>query len=73
MQNIPTVLFCINRTLLKPRPGQRRLFLLLILFNYACYIFAYNGTEVGFVLFCNRFMWKNSLEIQIHMYIVSFP
>ncbi len=33
------------RTLLKPRPERRRLLLLLLVSNFACYIFAYNGTE----------------------------
>ena len=33
------------RTVLMPRPGHRRLILLLGVFNFMCYIFTYNGTE----------------------------
>ena len=33
------------KTVLKPRKGVRRLIVLLGIFNFACYIFTYNGTE----------------------------
>merc|ERR1719369_2735228 len=33
------------KTVLKPREGARRLIVLLGIFNFACYIFTYNGTE----------------------------
>ncbi|XP_059089162.1 proton-coupled folate transporter-like [Tigriopus californicus] len=33
------------KTILKPRAGHGRLMIWMLLFNFACYIFAYNGTE----------------------------
>ena len=32
-------------TVLKRREGKKRLMILMLVFNFACYIFAYNGTE----------------------------
>ena len=31
--------------MVKPRPGYRRVIVLLGVFNFMCYIFTYNGTE----------------------------
>ena len=33
------------KSVVKPRPGYRRLIVLLGVFNFMCYIFTYNGTE----------------------------
>lgn len=32
-------------TVLKRREGKTRMMILMLIFNFACYIFAYNGTE----------------------------
>ena len=33
------------KSVVKPRPGYRRVIVLLGVFNFMCYIFTYNGTE----------------------------
>ena len=38
------VIGCI-KTVFKPRPNNKRLLIWLLLFNFGCYNFAYNGTE----------------------------
>ena len=32
-------------TVFKRRPGKTRMMILMLIFNFACYIFAYNGQE----------------------------
>lgn len=41
----PSDILASFKTVLKPRAGNARLMIGMLLFNFACYIFAYNGTE----------------------------
>ena len=37
--------FDVLKTIFKPRAGYNRLLIWMLLFNFGCYNFAYNGTE----------------------------